>query len=89
MSVRTTESTVTFSESFRVADSDEILPPGTYRVVMDDEELPGTSFMAYRRVATMLMVPRIDAPAHQRRDVLTVSQTELDAALIRDRHHAL
>ena len=89
MSVRTTESTVTFSKSFRMADSDDLLPPGTYRLITDDEELPGMSFISYRRVATMLMIPSIESPQQHRRTTLNTSQTELDAVLLKDRQPPL
>ncbi|MCF3934138.1 hypothetical protein L1787_12010 [Acuticoccus sp. M5D2P5] len=89
MSIRTTEFTVTFHEAFRVAESEELLPPGTYRVITDDEELPGLSFIAYRRIATLLMIPSIDTPQQHRRTALSISQTELDAAIMKDRHQTV
>lgn len=89
MAIRTTETTVRFSSPFHVADSDEMLPPGTYRLIVDDEELPGMTFMSYRRVATMLMIPSIDAPQQLKRSTLSVSQTELDAALMKDREQTI
>lgn len=39
MSVRTTESTVTFRDALSIADSDTPLPAGTYRLIMEDEEI--------------------------------------------------
>jgi hypothetical protein len=89
MSVRTTESTVTFSAPFRVADNEDLLPPGTYRVVMDDEELSGLTFMSYRRIATMIAVPSVDAPVQLKRSLVSTSQTELDAALMKDRRQTV
>jgi hypothetical protein len=89
MAVRTTETTVTFKNAFHFADAEDALPPGTYQLIVDDEELPGMTFMSYRRVATMLLVPRLGAPQEQRRTTLYLSQTELDAALMKDAGAAL
>jgi hypothetical protein len=88
MSIRTSETTVTFDHPFRMADADELLPAGTYRVIVDEEELPTATFVAYRRVATTLMTPRIEAPQH-RRVALLVSQSELEAALMKDRQQTV
>ncbi len=62
---------------------DEPQPPGTYRLVVDEEEIPGLSFLAFRRVATMLHLPAVLA-ASQIRQVVTVDPVELQAALDRD-----
>lgn len=47
------------------------------------------TFLAYRRTATLLMVPSIDRPQHLPRTTLSTSQTELDAALLKDRHKTI
>jgi len=53
MMVRTVESTVAFNHPFRLISVDTILPAGEYRLVTDEEEIPGLSFIAYRRIATI------------------------------------
>jgi hypothetical protein len=58
MSTRSTETTLTFSKAFAL---DRPLLAGTYRVVVDEEEIPGLSFLAFRRTATMLHVPALSA----------------------------
>lgn len=85
MTIRTSETTVTFAHPFHVSDAEQPLPAGTYQVLLDDEELPGVTFTSYRRVATTLMTPHVGAPRGQRRTALATNQTELDAALMKDR----
>ena len=83
MSVRTTEATVTFAHPFRTAALDRIQPAGTYRVVTDEEEIIGLSFLAFRRTATMLHIPAIGSSATARQ-VVTIDPNELDAILEAD-----
>ena len=59
MTTRSTETTLTFSKAFALSEVDRPLPAGTYRVVVDEEDIPGLSFLAFRRVATMLHVPGV------------------------------
>ncbi|HSR56277.1 MAG TPA: hypothetical protein VLN73_08540 [Alphaproteobacteria bacterium] len=54
MTVRTTKKTVTFVNSFKLGDFEEVLPPGTYDVETDEELLEGLSFHAYRRILTLI-----------------------------------
>jgi hypothetical protein len=83
MTARTTESTVTFTHQFNLSDLDGPQPPGTYRLVVVDEEIPGLSFIAYRRAYTMLHVPAV-SPNAGRSQVFTVDKDELEAALRAD-----
>lgn len=48
---------VTFKHAFRIRGVDRLLPAGNYDVVTDEETIDGLSFTAFRRVATMIMVP--------------------------------
>ena len=64
MSVRTTETTVTFKRPFTLPSVDSPQPAGTYRLVMDEEEILGLSFLAFRRTATMLHIPAISRPSY-------------------------
>lgn len=83
MNVRTRETTVTFDHAFHLSDADGDLPAGTYRLVIDEEQLLGVSFLAYRRMATMLHTPALAAPPG-RNECLSVNAAELDAALLKD-----
>jgi hypothetical protein len=85
MSVRTTETTITFKNPFTLTVIEEPQPAGTYRLVTDEEEVLGLSFLAFRRVATMLHVPAISVQSgvHQ---VFPVDPVELAGALEADAH---
>ena len=58
-------------------------PAGTYRLVVDEEEILGLSFLAYRRTATMLHIPAVSVQAG-RHQVVEVDPEELKAALDAD-----
>jgi hypothetical protein len=58
MIARTRQRTWTFSRPFRLAGVDRVLPPGEYQVATDEELVEGLSFPVYRRIATMIFVPR-------------------------------
>jgi hypothetical protein len=83
MTTRTTETTVTFTEPFTLRSFDGVQPASTYRLVTDEEEIQGLSFLAYRRVATMLHTPCL-ASRSGGEQVLLLDPMELDAALEAD-----
>lgn len=83
MTIRTRETTVTFRHRFLLSAIDERLPAGTYRVVIDEEELSDISFLAYRRSATMLHTPDV-ATRGGGAQVFTVDPEELEKALEAD-----
>lgn len=90
MTIRTSETTVTFRRAFTLGSVDRPQPAGTYRIVMADEELPGVSFLAYRRVATYLHAPALSV-AGPKTEVFTITMNELTAALdddLRTSQHA-
>jgi hypothetical protein len=82
MTIRTTRTTVTFRHPFSLKGADGILPAGDYRILTDEELIDGLSFLAYRRVATLIfpLAVRRDSPG-----MLTVDPQDLAAALQRDR----
>lgn len=81
---RTTETTVAFARPFRLPPLEAPQPAGVYRVIVDEDEVPGLSFLAYRRTGTMLALPAIGAAAGSSQFV-TVRPEDLEAALERDR----
>lgn len=87
MNIRTRETMVTFDHPFRLSDADALLPAGTYRVVTDEERLLGLSFVAYRRVATLLHTPAISAPQGGSAS-LDIDPVELEAAMLKDRQQS-
>lgn len=84
MTVRTTETTVSFRHPFMLAPFDRLQPAGTYRLVIDEEEIQGLSFLAYQRTATMLHTPAISSAIIRSHQVFRVDQAELATALESD-----
>ena len=88
MSMRTTETTVTFRHPFALGALDGRQPAGTYRLVTEEEQIPGLSFVAFRRVATLLHLPADPAPGDKRprytHQVVSVDPAELAALLAAD-----
>jgi len=78
---RTRDQTWIFNKAFALNGIDHSLPPGSYRVVTDDELIEGLSFPAYRRVATMMFVP---GPNGSSLEMVTIDPAELQAAHDRD-----
>ena len=82
--VRTTRTTISFSQPFKLRDLDDIQPAGDYLLDTDEELIEGLSRLAYRRVATLLHLPSTSL-SQGRVELLSVSPAELDAALEKDR----
>jgi len=82
MAMRTTETTVTFRHPFVLAALEATQPPGTYRVVTEEEEISELSFTAFRRTATMLHLPALSTASgtHQVVQLDLVEWTALVAA---------
>ena len=78
MTIRTSRTTVTFTQSFQIDGMNESQPPGDYRVDMDEELLEGASFLAYRRVAALIHPPAI-ARRQSRIQVVRLASAEFDA----------
>jgi hypothetical protein len=83
MTTRSKETTLTFSKAFFLSEVDGPLQAGTYRVVVDEEDIPGLSFLAFRRTATVLHIPALSAPGGPN-EMLLVNPDELAAALEAD-----
>jgi hypothetical protein len=79
MSLRTTSRTITFS----LDGLDEIQPAGSYTVQTDEEPLEGLSFLAYRRVATMIFLP-LSHRGTGSFQAIPVTPEALEAALAQD-----
>lgn len=80
---RTTTKTVVFHRPFAIGGVDGLLPPGSYAVEMEEELIPGVSFLAYRRVRTTMILP-IAFGITTARQVVTIDPEDLEAALVRD-----
>ncbi len=83
MPERTTVRTVTFRHPFSLSDLDGQQPAGTYSVETVDTTLDNLSFIAYRRVSTIIIIPPIGVAARQRQ-MIVIDPLELEAALKRD-----
>jgi hypothetical protein len=82
MTVRTSRKTVTFTQPFSLSGI-EVQPAGTYTVETDEELLPGLSFPAYRRVASLIFLrSRGGGPVVE--EIASVDPLELQAAQERD-----
>jgi hypothetical protein len=78
MTMRSRRETVTFQHPFRIKGIDRLLPPGGYEVITDEEMIEGLSFAAFRRVATMIMVPA--APRGSTMEMISISSIALSDA---------
>jgi hypothetical protein len=83
LSTRTTETTVTFHRPFTLSALEGAQPAGTYRLVTEQEQVPGLSFTVFRRTATLLHLPADPAPGRTRQ-VVSISPDELAEALRSD-----
>ena len=83
MTSRVNNSSVTFRHRFNLSSLDGPQPAGTYRLVTENEEIPGLSFVAYRRTSTMLHLPALTAGAGKTQ-MFSVDRDELEAALKAD-----
>ncbi|MDR6759706.1 hypothetical protein J2Y48_005024 [Mycoplana sp. BE70] len=88
MTVRTTNSEITFAHPFVLSNLVAPLQAGTYRLVVDEELIEGLSLAAYRRVATHLEIPAISVEAGTRQ-FLPVSAAEIASALRNDAELAM
>ena len=84
MNMRSTRSTVTFSNPFTLPGYPGDLPAGVYEVLVEEELLQGLSFEAYRRTATYLMVRGTGGYAG-RTELRSISDGDLEKAQSRDR----
>jgi hypothetical protein len=83
MTVRTSRKSITFTKPFSLSGIDEVQSAGTYKVDTEEELLPGLSFPAYRRIAT-LMVLRSRGGGPTVEEVVNIDPLELQAAQERD-----
>jgi len=78
MTTRTTRKTVTFTRPF-VLSPIGAQPAGSYEVATDEESIDGLSFLAFRRMATLIELRRAGTT-----EVFHINPVELDAALMQD-----
>ena len=88
MADRSIETIVTFEHPFTLPTLDAEQPAGRYRVVTDEAEIPGLSFLAYTHVATLLHLPAVDSKSLHRQ-VMSIGHEALAAALAADKRGAM
>lgn len=81
---RTLLSEVMFLHPFCLTSMAEPVPAGVYRIITEQEELSGMSFIAYRTVAAFLQLPALGQWSAQVRQV-PISLDELATSLAADR----
>jgi hypothetical protein len=74
MTIRSRREAVTFKHPFRIRGIDRLLPAGTYEVITDEESIEGLSFAAFRRIATMIVVPGASASM---REMIAIGSVDL------------
>ena len=79
MTTRTLTQTWRFPRPFTLKNSERIQAPGDYRVVTDEELIDGLSFLAYRRVSTMIFLPGA-VPGGSSGEMIPVDPAELETA---------
>ncbi len=84
MNMRSSRSTVTFSNAFALSGYTDELPAGDYEILAEDELLQELSFEAYRRTATYLLVQGLGGRTGSS-ELRATTQNDLKQALDRDR----
>ncbi len=74
MTIRSRREAVIFKHPFRITGIGRLLPAGTYEVITDEESIEGLSFAAFRRIATMIVVPGASASM---REMISIGSVEL------------
>jgi hypothetical protein len=81
--IRHTTVEVSFRRGFTLKGVDGAIPAGTYRVDIEEEQILGLSFLAYRRLATFIRIPMTGRGTGTVQDFL-VDAKDLAAAQERD-----
>ncbi len=79
MTLRTRREKLTFAHPFALDGVDEVQAAGTYIVQTDEEPIEGISFLAYRRIATVILLP-LPHGGPGSFQAVTVTPQEIEAA---------
>ena len=79
MTMRSRRENIPFKHPFRIKGVDRLLSAGAYEVITDEEMIEGLSFAAFRRVATMIMVPAA-APRSSTMEMISIGSVDLSDA---------
>ncbi|SCA56616.1 conserved hypothetical protein [Candidatus Terasakiella magnetica] len=83
MTIRTSSKFVIFNHPFKIGRLAEIQPAGSYKVDTDEELIEGLSFIAYKRVMTVIHLHSKNKLKSLTR-ALTITAKELKEALQND-----
>jgi hypothetical protein len=83
MAARSRREIVTFKRSFRIRSVDRLLPAGTYEIITEEETIEGLSFEAFRRLATIMIVPA-EGSSGPATEMISIGSVELSDALLID-----
>jgi hypothetical protein len=84
MFTRTKTRTVHFDGPFTLAGLDGTYPAGDYQVQDDEEQITGISWLAYRRISTV-----IEVVTGKKKSLIDIDPSDLDAALEKDKQLAM
>lgn len=87
MIARQTSKAVVFRHPFVLKGVDRTLPPGTYRVVMNEGQIEELSFPVYRRAARVAFAPAESGNASAV-EIVTIDPRDLQATQELDLKHA-
>jgi hypothetical protein len=76
--MRSRRETITFRHPFRIKGIDRQLSPRAYEVITDEEMIAGLSLPAFRRIATMIMVPA--ASLNSAMEMISIGSVDLSDA---------
>ena len=79
MTTRSRRETITFRHPFQIKGMERSLPAGDYEIITDEEMIEGLSFAAYRRVATMIVVPAAP-PRGSTMEMMSIGSVDLSDA---------
>ena len=74
---------MTFQRPFLLKDVGRLLPAGNYQVLTDEELIEGLSFLAYRRIATLILLPAKNRSGSI--EMVVVDPNDIEAAQQQDR----
>ena len=83
MTMRTIRKNITFRRPFSLSGIDEVQPAGTYTVETNEELIESLSFPAWRRTATVFLLPQAPGSGGMSQD-LDIDPRELEAILESD-----
>ncbi|MFN0194021.1 MAG: hypothetical protein ACKVP5_18950 [Aestuariivirga sp.] len=82
--MRTKRQTVTFTQTFTLPGLDGQQPPGSYLVVIEEEQIPALLFEGWRRVFTQFRTPSLEKDTGFEQ-YSAINPAELESALTADK----